>query len=100
METKVDQAEISNNGDTERSGISDIGEYRTGIKRLVETEIQNLIDEEIKSASQEILEEQRKAIRQLVEEHRLAIKEVVEEEKKAIWGRLEDLRKSILSIKL
>ena len=73
-------------------------EYRDAVKRLIDTEVRNIIDEEIKKASQELLEEQRKAIRQVVEEHQAAIRAVVEEEKKAIWGRVEELRKSIMRL--
>ena len=75
-------------------------EYREAVKKLIETEVRNAIDEEMTKAAQELLEEQRKAIRQMVEEHRIAIREAVEEEKKAIGTRLEELRKSILRLGL
>ncbi len=75
-------------------------EHREAVREVIETEVRNLIDEEMRKAAQELLDEQKKAIRQLVEEHRLAIREVVEDEKKAIWARLEELRKSILKLGL
>lgn len=73
-------------------------EYREEVKKLIETEVKILIDDEIRKASQEILEEQKKAIRQLVEENRAAIRLVVEEEKKAVWSRIEELRRAALRI--
>jgi ATP-dependent Zn protease len=75
-----------------------MGDYREAVKRLIETEVGNIIDEEIRKAARELVEEQRKAIREAVEEHKLVIRQVVEEEKKAIWSRLEDLRRSILRL--
>ena len=77
-----------------------VDDYRDAVKKLIESEVRNVIDEEMRKAAQELLDEQKKAIRQLVEEHRLAIREVVEDEKKAIWARLEELRKSILKLGL
>ena len=74
------------------------GEYREAVKRLIETEVGNIIDEEIRKAARELVEEQRKAIREAVEEHKLVIRQVVEEEKKAVWGRLEELRRSIIRL--
>lgn len=73
-------------------------EYRESVKRLIETEVGNIIDEEIRKAARELIEEQRKAIREAVEEHKLVIRQVVEEEKKAIWARLEELRRSIIRL--
>ncbi|MFC1871784.1 hypothetical protein ACFLYF_05255 [Chloroflexota bacterium] len=77
-----------------------VDDYRQGVKNLIEAEVRNVIDEEMKKAAQELLDEQRKAIRQIVEEHRVAIREAVEEEKKAIWSRVEELKKSILKLGL
>jgi len=77
---------------------SGTAEYREAVKRLIETEVGNIIDEEIRKAARELVEEQRKAIREAVEEHKLVIRQVVEEEKKAIWGRLEELRRSIIRL--
>jgi len=75
-------------------------EYREAVKKLIETEVRNAIDEEMTKAAQELLEEQRKAIRQMVEEHKNAIREAVEEEKKVIWTRVDELRKSISKLGL
>ena len=69
--------------------------YRETVRRMFETEIRNVMDEEMRKAITELAEEQKKAVRQVVEEQKRLIKEVVEEEKKAIWARVEDLRRSI-----
>lgn len=63
---------------------------------LIETEVRELLTDEIRKASQEIMEENKKAIQQLVEEHRLIIGQIVESEKTSIQGRIKDLRRSIL----
>jgi polyhydroxyalkanoate synthesis regulator phasin len=91
METKVSYS---------KQAADSVDEYREAVKRLIQTEIGNIIDEEIRKAALELLEEQKKAIRQVVEEHRLAIRQAVEEEKKAIWARVEELRRSILKLGL
>ena len=73
---------------------------REAVKTLIQTEVKNVIDDEMRKAAQELLDEQRKAIRQMVEEHRTAIRQAVEEEKKAIWTRVEELKKSMLKLGL
>jgi hypothetical protein len=87
METKV----------ATREGVG-MTEYRESVKRLIQTEVGNIIDDEIRKAARELAEEQRKAIREAVEEHKLVIRQVVEEEKKAIWDKLEELRRSIVRL--
>jgi polyhydroxyalkanoate synthesis regulator phasin len=89
METKVGYG---------KEAASNVDEYREAVKKLIQTEVGNIIDEEVRKAARELLEEQRKAIRQVVDEHRLAIRQAVEEEKKAIWARVEELRRSILKL--
>jgi ATP-dependent Zn protease len=96
METTVGQEREVKYGETGGKA----GEYREAVKKLIETEVKNVIDEEMRKAAQELLDEQRRAIRQMVEEHRIAIREAVEEEKKAIWTRVEELKKSILKLGL
>jgi polyhydroxyalkanoate synthesis regulator phasin len=91
METKIGHG---------KEAAQSVDEYREAVKKLIQTEIGNIIDEEIRKAARELLEEQKKAIRQVVEEHRLAIRQAVEEEKKAIWSRLEELRRSIMKLGL
>jgi polyhydroxyalkanoate synthesis regulator phasin len=91
METKIGYG---------KEGAQTADEYRKAVKKLIQTEVSSIIDEEMRKAAQELLEEQRKAIRQVVEEHRQAIHQAVEEEKKAIWGRLEELRRSIMKLGL
>ena len=83
-----------------KEATSSVDEHREAVKKLIQTEVGNIIDEEIRKAARELLEEQKKAIRQVVEEHRLAIRQAVEEEKKAIWARVEELRRSILKLGL
>ena len=85
METTIDQGK-------EVKSDTGVHEYREAVKKLIETEVKNVIEE--------LLDEQRKAIRQMVEEHRTAIREAVEEEKKAIWARVEELKKSMLKLGL
>jgi len=93
------ETQVGREGEVDYSRVgNDVDEYRLGVKRLIETEVRNAIEEEMKKAAQELLDEQRKAIRQMVEEHKSAIREAVEEEKKAIWLRVKELRKSILKL--
>ena len=94
METKVDQETTTEYGKTD----TNVSEYREAAKILTETEIKEIMDEDLRNAAQELLEEQQKAIAQMVQEHKLAIKEAIEEEKKAIWTRIEELRRSILKL--
>jgi hypothetical protein len=86
-------AQVKNNGNSGNSA-----EYRQSIKRLIENEVGDIIDDEIKIAERELAEEQRKAIKELVESHKLVIRQVVEEEKKAIHARIIELRQSIISL--
>ncbi len=77
-----------------------VNDHRDGVRKLIQEEMQSVIDEEMRKAHEELLEEQRKAIRQVVEEQRQAIRQVVEEEKKAVWARVEELRTSISKLGL
>ena len=79
---------------------NDMGEYREGVRKLIDTEVKKSLEDEIQKASKELIEEQRKAIRQILEEHKAAIRQVVEEEKKAIWEKAEALRQSIVKFGL
>lgn len=67
-------------------------DHRVAVKEMIEREVRNIIQEQIRSAAQELLEEQRKAIREAVEQHRLLIKEALEEVKASMRGRVEDVR--------
>ena len=67
METKVGQEREVESG---KAG-TNMNEYREAVRKLIETEVRNVIDEEMRKAAQELLDEQRKAISQMVEEHRL-----------------------------
>lgn len=96
METSVDNHEIKDPVKTSERII----QYRLEVRNLIGTEVQKVMDEEIKKATQELFDEQRRAIKQIVEEHKLVIKEIVEEEKKAIWEKAEALRESIMKVGL
>jgi len=52
METKV-----SYGGEVEYGKAENISEYREEVRRLIETEVRDLINEEIRKAGQEIMEE-------------------------------------------
>ena len=56
-------------------------EHREAVREVIETEVKNLINEEMRKAAQDLADEQKKAIRQIVEEQKIAINAVVEEEK-------------------
>lgn len=90
METTTEQTRGGNSDDVQRNAV----------KKLIETEIRSVVDEELRKAAEELIEEQRRAIRQMVEEQKRVIRDVVEEEKKAIWVRVEELRQSIAKIGL
>jgi len=66
-----------------------VDEYREATRKLIETEVRNIKNEEM-----------RKAIRQVVKEQRVVVREAVEEERKAIRTRLDELRKSVLELGL
>ena len=96
METIASSSEVEESVETHDS----FSNYRQELRRLIDSEVKNVKDEEIKKATQELLDEQKKAIIQIVEEHKLIIREVVEEEKKMIWEKAEALRRSILNLGL
>ena len=77
-----------------------LNDHRDAVRKLIQEEMQIVVDEEMRKAAEELLEEQRKAIRHVVEEQRQVIRQVVEEEKKAVWARVEELRKSISKLGL
>ena len=72
-------------------------DYRDSMRILIQGEIKNAVDEEMRKAADELLAARNQAIKQVLDEQRAAIRLVVEEEKKAIWVRLEDLRDSIFN---
>jgi len=73
-------------------------DYRASLKQLIQREAQPLVDEEIRQAAQELIQEQWKAIRQVSEEHKQTIRDVVEQEKVAIRARIEELKRSIVDL--
>lgn len=73
-----------------------LDDYRTQFKSLIESEVINIMEEEIRKAKEELLAEQKKALLQVVDEHRTIIRELVEEEKKTIWQKAEELRRAML----
>ena len=88
------------NANIKTSTKDEVGEYREGVKNIVESEVKKTMIEEIKRAQMELIEEQQKAIRQILEEHRAIIQSVVQEEKIAIREKVEDLRQSIVRFSL
>ncbi len=74
------------------------GDYRYTAKVVIEQEFGVMMNEEIKSAADELAAEQRRAIRDTVEEHKRVIGEVLEEEKRGIRARREEIRRSIIRL--
>ena len=64
METTVGQGKEVKFG-------GNVDEYRKGVRNLIEAEVKNVIDEEMRKAAQDLMEEQRRAIRQTVEEQKI-----------------------------
>lgn len=81
-----------------------MSDYRDAVKKLIDAEMENVIEEEMRKATEELLEEQRKTIREVVEEQKQIIREVVNQEKEAVRARVEEriaeLRMSISRIGL
>jgi len=96
MESTIEQK----NGHKDTPQLVDTNEYRESIKRLIGEEVKNALEDEIRKASQELMEEQRQAVHQVVEELKQAIKQVVDEEKKSIWEKADALRNSIIKFGL
>ena len=72
-------------------------EYRSLLKKMIDTTVRQSLDEEMRKATLEMQEEQRRAIKEILEEQRVMVRKLVEEEKKAIWTRVEETRRSILT---
>jgi hypothetical protein len=70
-------------------------DYKTSLKRLIKSEVDRMLDEELRQAARQLMEEQRKAIRQAVDEQRQIISEVLEEEKLGIRSKMAELRRSL-----
>jgi hypothetical protein len=92
-------SDTESDSSTKESVLSNEGveNYKEALQSLIDTEVQNAIDEEIKKAKQELITEQRKAIVQIIEENKAIIRELVGEEKNGIKEKAAELRKSILS---
>jgi hypothetical protein len=73
-------------------------DYRASMKRLIQKEVGDILDEELRNASREIIEAQRNAIRETLQEHRMVISAVVEEEKRTIRARVDELKRSIIKL--
>jgi CHASE3 domain sensor protein len=70
-------------------------DYKASVRRMIKSEVDKVLEEELRKASRELMEEQRKAIRQAVDEQRQIIREVLEEEKHSIRLKMDDLRRSL-----
>ena len=73
-------------------------EYKASLRGMIKTEVDKMLEEELRNASRQLMEEQRRAIRQAVDEQRQIIREVLEEEKRSIRGRMDEWRRSIVRI--
>jgi len=73
-------------------------EYRVSLKKQMEKEVEVILDEEIRKAAQELIQEQWRAIRETAEEHKQIIREVVAEEKLAFQARVEEFKRSIATL--
>jgi hypothetical protein len=71
-------------------------DYRSSARALIETELGNIIYEEIKAATIELVEEQKLVVREALEERKRLIREVVEEQKLSIRAKAAEIRQSIL----
>jgi hypothetical protein len=94
MDAKVDRKKDI------KTGSADIrqDEYRENVRRMMQDEVRNIIDDEMRKAIQELLEEQRNAIKLISNEQKAVIRQIVEEEKKLIWERSEMLAQSSLKL--
>jgi ATP-dependent Zn protease len=63
-------------------------EYRTSVKNLIQKEVGDIIDEEMRKAAR------------AVNEYKSVIKQVVEEEKISIRMKMEEIRRSIIKLGL
>jgi CHASE3 domain sensor protein len=88
------------NTNTKTSTRDEVGEYREGVKGIIESEVKKTMSEEIRKAQMELIEEQQKTIRKILDEHKSIIQSVVQEEKIAIRENAEDLRQSIIRFSL
>ena len=61
-------------------------EYRDSIKKLIDAAIKTSLDEEIRKASQELMDEQRKAVKQILEEQKATLRQIVGRRKEGYLG--------------
>jgi hypothetical protein len=73
-------------------------DMRDSVKLEIEQEIGKIFDDEIKNASQELVEEQIKLIKQTVDECKGIIRDLTEQEKASIPAIKEDIRNSIIRL--
>jgi hypothetical protein len=77
-----------------------VGDYQEAMRKLIEDDIRNDVEEEMRKAADELLAARRQAIREVLEEQRQAIKQVIEEQRQVVWAGLEDLRDTISNYSL
>jgi hypothetical protein len=75
-----------------------MNDYRASVKRMIQTEVGTMIDEEIKKAALQLIEEQRTVVREAIEEHKLVIRQVVEEERQVLRGRVEGISRAAIRL--
>ena len=82
------------------SDVPDETEERVTIGNTIDDEIKAMIEDEIKIAAHELVEEQKMVIRAAVEENKKIIREVLEQEIAAIRMKEDHIRESLLSYRL
>jgi hypothetical protein len=82
------------------SDISDEDEKRAEISHTIDDEIKAMIEEEIKNAAHELVEEQVMVIRAAVEENKKIIREILEQEIAAIRTKEYHIRESLQNYRL
>ena len=83
------------NKDKELFETPKVDDIHNSIRGTLDQEIKSIFEEEIHSASKELVEEYRLAIRKVVEERKSIIREQLEQIKVSIQANKENIKKSI-----
>jgi hypothetical protein len=81
--------------DGQQSAEGKTADYRAAAKQIVQSEILDLMKEEVRNAARELVAEQTKAIGETVVQHKRFIREALEEEKAAARRRIEEVRQTM-----
>lgn len=82
------------------SSVPDEAEDRATISNTIDEEIKAMIEEEIRNAAHELVEEQKMVIRAAVEENKKIIREVLEQEILTLRTKEDHIRQSLLNYRL